>query len=158
MKKIIEQVILGDSSQFPKARVFYFHTDITNLQKIHQQSGFISNFVKLEITRVDYPFEVGSQFEILIKILFFLRISWKLKIIESNPIDYFKDRESSGLFKSFEHTHSFLEENQQTIIRDQIDLDAGSKILNLFWSIVWKNFLKRKLKITKEVLKKEFKE
>lgn len=158
MKTISEEIILGSKKDFPAARVFYFHADITNLQKVQQKSGPASHLVKLELKRVDYPFEVGAEFEILVKILLFFKINWKLKIIHNDPEKSFTDQETSGLFKYFAHQHDFLERQEETIIRDQIQLETNSKFWDFFWSIIWKIFLKQKLKTTKRVLQEEFSE
>ena len=79
-----------------------------------------------------------------------------VKIVEFDKPNKFKDIMLKGAFKSMNHTHSFKEENDLTIMNDIFEFESPLGVLgkianNLFLKKYMTNFLVSKNKVLKEV-------
>ncbi|HEY9886522.1 MAG TPA: hypothetical protein V6C96_04600 [Vampirovibrionales bacterium] len=132
---------------------FYFHADINNLTKV------VPPFIKLQIEKMDWPFEEGAHAELSLKLFGVLQILyWKLKLTEYNAPNFFVDEETGGIFESFKHKHEFIKiegESNKCLLKDSLSY-APKGWMKVFYLIpfVPQVLLKVKLLITKSVLER----
>jgi ligand-binding SRPBCC domain-containing protein len=90
---------------------FSFHADVSNIAKV------VPSFIKIKITKLDWPFIKGAKAELSFLLFGFLPLSnWKLHILEFESNSYFIDSEESGLFSKFEHRHGFERLNKNSCL------------------------------------------
>ncbi|MDX1920979.1 MAG: hypothetical protein SFU25_09635 [Candidatus Caenarcaniphilales bacterium] len=139
-------------------QAFSFHADINNISKV------LPPFFKIKINKLDWPFQTGSEAELVFFLFGFLPFFvWKLKMLDFKVNYYFIDGESSGFFKFFEHKHEFIQSSNnidQCEIRDTVKLSTGEGFINkLFDRLVLQPmvflFLTFKLHDTKRFLERE---
>ena len=77
-----------------------------------------------------------------------------VKITEMKKPNTFTDEMVKGIFKSFRHTHTFIQEGQETTMKDDFEYKAPLGILGkvadfLFLKLYMKFFLKERNKVIK---------
>ncbi|HZU23480.1 MAG TPA: SRPBCC family protein [Terriglobales bacterium] len=103
---------------------------------------------------------VGSTIRIDFRAAPFLnqRLGWTARIVELEWLRFFRDVQTAGPFRRFEHTHSFRAEDRRgssgTVIRDEVNYELG--LFGLLGSaaarpMLWRMFHYRH-KVTRKLL------
>ena len=71
------------------------------------------------LTTGPIPMEKGATIEYVLN-LHRLRVRWRSEIVEWKPRRRFVDRQVEGPFRLWEHTHTFEERHDGTLIRDTV--------------------------------------
>jgi ligand-binding SRPBCC domain-containing protein len=84
----------------------------------------------------------GMKIDYTIKPIFGIPLSWRTEICDIQKLKYFTDKQLKGPYKSWEHTHTFIETDGGVLMKDEINyqLPAGM-IGNLVHSL----FVRKKL-------------
>lgn len=93
-----------------------FFSNPDNLAKLTPEEYRMS----IEFNR-SVPLHEGSVIRIKVKPLPFFTTGWKSIITYINAPHSFTDIQKSGPFKKWNHTHSFVEENDGTRIIDEVE-------------------------------------
>jgi hypothetical protein len=96
----------------PIDEVFAFFSDAQNLELLtppHLRFKVLgSSTVPLQAgTRLDYRLQLHG-----------IPFRWQSLISEWNPVTYFSDTQKRGPYKKWHHTHTFIEQDGGTLIRD----------------------------------------
>lgn len=107
----------------PRHEVFPFFEDPRNLQKITPK------WMGMTITRMDdLPVRQGFRIEYTIRWLF-LKLRWVTLITAYEPPESFADLQERGPYKSWLHTHEFVDLGDETLMRDRVQYELPFGIL-----------------------------
>lgn len=100
------------------------HSDIHTAFHWHEQEGALMRLTppweKIELMDKDEGIEVGARCNINVGTGFF-SIPWQAEHIEYYKDKHFKDRQNSGPFSLWEHSHDFEESDGITTITDSVE-------------------------------------
>ena len=131
MRFVMESVIAA-----PPARVFAFHEAAGAL------ASLIPPWEKVEVESGGGSLRPGSRV-VLKTYLGPFALKWVAEHTAYDPPRMFADRQVSGPFAKWEHTHSFLEDGQGgTILRDDVECEVP---LGAVGRILAGNYVRRKL-------------
>jgi ligand-binding SRPBCC domain-containing protein len=115
----------------PRAEVFDFFADATNLEKITPGA------LRFEIVT---PSPIHLQRDTLIEYrlgLYVARFKWLTRISEWDPPNFFVDEQLRGPYRQWIHLHSFSDENGGTRIDDHVRYVLPlSPLGDLAWPLV----------------------
>lgn len=75
---------------------------------------------RITTTLGDHEIYEGMLIEYTVSPLFGIPVYWKTEITEVDPPFLFKDNQLKGPFSLWEHTHSFTEQNNGTLMEDHV--------------------------------------
>jgi ligand-binding SRPBCC domain-containing protein len=100
----------------------------------------------------------GMQIDYTLKPLFGIRMHWQTEINRINKPGMFADRQAKGPYKTWEHTHIFLEKNNGVLMKDHVKYELPFGILGrITHSLIVKRQIERIFIYRKEVLKNIYK-
>ncbi|CAN5783368.1 hypothetical protein BH23PLA1_BH23PLA1_00440 [soil metagenome] len=118
------------------AEVFAFHESPGALQKL------IPPWEKVEVVEQADSIRPGSRV-VLKSTLAGMALKWVAEHVEYDPPHRFSDRQVSGPFARWEHTHQFLDDGQGgTILRDEVDYEPPMGALG---RLLGAGFIRQKL-------------
>lgn len=136
----------------PIRKVFEFHTDIENLQLLSRFRG-----MRVKLKKVNLPIWKGS--EVLLSITHFgiIKLRWYLHVEEFDSPNKFVDIMLKGPFKTWKHTHQFIDMEDSTKMIDRIDYEMplgflGKLAHNLFVKRHINSLFEFRHRLTKEIL------
>ena len=98
----------------PRERVFAFFSDADNLERI--TPAFLNFHVRTPApiamasgTRIDYRLHLHG-----------IPLRWRSEISDWDPPSAFRDTQLRGPYKQWIHTHTFEEQNNGTMVRDDV--------------------------------------
>ncbi|HLW19467.1 MAG TPA: SRPBCC family protein [Cyclobacteriaceae bacterium] len=91
-----------------------FFSSAKNLSKITPSD---MNFI-IRTDLADDEIYEGMLIDYIVSPLFGIPVSWKTEITEVNAPHFFKDSQLKGPFSLWEHTHSFEEQGNGTLMED----------------------------------------
>lgn len=97
-------------------RAWQFFSSAKNLAKITPPD---MNF-RIKTALGDHEIYEGMLIEYTVSPLFGIPVFWKTEITEVNPPSVFKDSQVKGPFALWEHTHSFTEQDNGTLMKDRV--------------------------------------
>ena len=122
-----------------KKSVFEFFANPFNLLKVTPESFPIKILNKEEIVMGE-----GTEIKIRMRLYKLIPLWWKTKIIEWQPPDEFVDIQPWGPYRYWKHTHTFIEKDGGTIIRDKLEYAVPGFFLE---PIIHKIFVEKNLKM-----------
>ena len=97
-------------------RAWQFFSSAKNLAKITPPD---MNF-RIKTALGDHEIYEGMLIEYTVSPLFGIPVFWKTEITEVDPPFVFKDSQVKGPFALWEHTHSFTEQDNGTLMKDRV--------------------------------------
>ncbi len=119
----------------PQDEVFKFITEPVNLQKIMPADYHVTSTAPIP------PMKKGAEYEIRIS-RYGVSVAWGILIEEMTPGEMFRDRQTSGPFSVWVHTHSLEGHGQGTLMKDIIEYDVA---FGLFGKLAQDLYIKREL-------------
>ena len=99
--------------------VWDFFSDARNLQKLTPPKMKMKVISKLD----DYRLYDGMEISYFVSPLFSIPVYWKTTIIKVEEQQFFIDIQSKGPFKSWKHTHQFIEKAHGVLMTDTIEYE-----------------------------------
>lgn len=150
-------------------KTFYYHTEQFLPIDIHTAWNFFSSAINLAvITPPELDFKIltdldntevyeGMLIEYQLKPLFGIPVHWQTEIFQINKPVKFTDRQLKGPYKTWEHTHIFIQRDDGVLMEDRVKYKLP---FGLIGQIAHFLFIKRKVEnifiYRKEILKKIF--
>lgn len=134
-------------------------SDVHTAFQWHEREGALQRLTppweKIELVEKNEGIDVGATCTINVGTGFF-SIPWQAEHIEYYKDKHFKDRQNSGPFSMWEHSHDFEEENGVTTIKDSVEykLPLHSISKHIAGSVI-KNKLDRMFSYRKSVSKND---
>lgn len=114
MADLVRRIERAQLVPLPVAEAFAFFADAFNLEAITPP------WLRFRIlTPRPIPMQQGTVIDYRLT-LHRLPVRWRTRIDRWEPRRCFVDRQVDGLFRLWEHTHSFEERNDGTLIRDSV--------------------------------------
>ncbi|MDQ2719272.1 MAG: SRPBCC family protein [Bacteroidota bacterium] len=148
---------------------FFFNTEQFLPVGINDAWSFFSSAKNLAvITPPELDFKILSQLnsediytgmliDYTVKPLFGIKLRWQTEICEVDKPMMFTDRQLKGPYKTWEHTHVFIEKENGILMKDAVKYQLPFGILgNIAHAIVVRKKIENIFKYRKEILIKIF--
>lgn len=99
----------------------------------------------------------GMKINYTVKPLFGIRVNWQTEICRVENQNYFTDRQTTGPYKIWEHTHNFIERNNGVLMTDVVNYELPFGFIGNFAnSILVKRKIESIFDYRKKILEKLF--
>ena len=136
-----------------KKKAWDFFSSPKNLSKITPPE---MDFKILSSLNGEEIFE-GMKIDYTVKPLFGISVRWQTEICKVDNQNYFTDRQTKGPYKSWEHTHTFIEKHNGVLMTDIVNYELPFGFIGNFAnSILVKRKIESIFDYRKKILEKLF--